>query len=212
MRCVNVVVNFLLLSAISCGKKKDCGGGLGSNQINLHFQLPVKIYPLKDTFSVGDTIWIEQEFSDNLQNTQNNKYYTLRNFDFKISYSFIDLNQIGSRTITNPKIVVYTGSNTQENSTKVGFKYENNTYRYKAAFIAQQKGLFLLEFGSTMSEAKGSNTGVTQCENEYYQITFYNNEQANCNFEFLKKSVDKFYQDRSSDLFNSAGSYAFYVK
>lgn len=203
---VSSLVIILLLT--NCAKKECREGNLISNQINLYFVLPVKVYPLKDTFNVGDTLWIEQEFTDQLQNSQNKKYYTLHNFDFSVGYSFIDLNQTGSRTITNPKIILYEGTYTGESSTIVSYKYQNNTYRYKAAFMPQQTGLFMLEFGST--RYKG--TGVTQCKREYYEITFYNNEQANCNYEFLKKSVDKFYQDRSADLFNSAGSYAFYVK
>ncbi|MBN8670517.1 MAG: hypothetical protein J0L80_07505 [Chitinophagales bacterium] len=199
-----------VLFLISCGKNKECNGI--SNQINLYFTLPVKTSPVKDTFNIGDTIWIEQEFSNSLKNSQNGKYYTLNNFDFNAGFSLIDLNKVGSIAITNPKIIVYEGSKSGESSTDISYKYENNTYKYKAAFITQQAGLYMLEFATTRSNGTGSITGVTQCKHEYYAFTFYNSNQGNCNYPFLKNSVDEFYQKRSEDAFNNAGSYAFYVK
>lgn len=118
-----------VLFLISCGKNKECNGI--SNQINLYFTLPVKTSPVKDTFNIGDTIWIEQEFSNSLKNSQNGKYYTLNNFDFNAGFSLIDLNKVGSIAITNPKIIVYEGSKSGESSTDISCKYENNTYNTK---------------------------------------------------------------------------------
>src|SRR5690606_28968668 len=130
--CLAIVSS--LFSFFSCGKKKDCGGGLGANQINLHFELPVKIYPAKDTFKVGDTMWIEQEFNDQLVNLNNNQTYKFENFNFKASLSIHDLNVDGIYSYQNPLIIVYVGTSKGESGTSMDFEYKNNKYHFKAAF------------------------------------------------------------------------------
>lgn len=83
------VVLLLILSAVlltnnSCkkltGEITGCEEGTFSKY---HFELSVKLSPAKDTFSSGETIWIEQIFSDELLNYNYNKTVKLENFDFE---------------------------------------------------------------------------------------------------------------------------------
>lgn len=207
--CLAIVSS--LFSFISCGKKKDCSGGLGSNQINLRFELPVKIYPAKDTFKVGDTMWIEQEFNDQLVNLNNNQTYKFENFNFKASLSIHDLNVDGIYSYQNPLIIVYVGTSKGESGTSMDFEYENNKYHFKAAFIPNRKGLYMMNFGSAIGP-KGADTKITECKNEYYEFFTITNGNTDNNYEMMKNAVDPFYKEMTKEKFYAGGGYCFYIK
>lgn len=75
----------ILFISIGCEKEQGCRGR------DYTLEHPMTIYPVQESYSVGDTIWIEMNFPDvftlrypNLQNT--NEYFTttakLVDFDF----------------------------------------------------------------------------------------------------------------------------------
>ena len=61
IRCCALLANALILFSISCcsDENKGCPD-------YLQYQVPYTASPIKDTFQLGDTIWIEMDFSDHL--------------------------------------------------------------------------------------------------------------------------------------------------
>ncbi len=207
---ISSLVIILLLT--NCAKKECREGNLLSNQINLYFVLPVKVYPAKDTFKIGDTLWIEQEFSDQLANINSGKTYKLANFDFTMGMSIDDLNKPDFATYPNPKIVAFMGRIGGENGNDFIHEYQNNIYRFKAAFIIERKGFYKIGFGGSPREGKGSVSGITTCKNEYYDFDYTVNNKGDNNYEMLQFSVANTFKNYSLDRFNKEGSYCFIVK
>ena len=200
----------------SCSKLTHCEKGSRTDYI---FELPAKLYPAKDTFAIGDTIWIEQEFSDNMLNLnyKKNKYYTLENFDFKTVLSILDLNSPApATTYTNPIIVDYKGSTDFNYGSSVPaqalylkYDYTNNVYSYKAAFIIERPGFYCFGFSSNTYAEK---VDITECKDEDMRIHYKLNGDDDDNFEMLHFSKDPYYHDYTLERFKEEGDYCFYVK
>lgn len=206
---LSLIPLFSLFSLFNSGCKKitDCEDGLRTDYL---FDLPINISPAKDTFNVGDTIWIEQNFGHDLLNKHYNKYYKLENFAFKNVWIVSDLvnptvpyipptinDKIGSTTISN------TGR-----SLLINYDYSDNTYQYKTAIKLEKKGLFHIGFFSQ----NNGDINLTKCRNENVEFIFTTNGSTNNNFEMLKSGNDPFAKNASLEDFNKEGGYCFHVK
>jgi hypothetical protein len=84
----------LLLLTTACDPiKKKCSRGYD-------LEHPVSVYPIKESYNIGDTIWFEMNFSNvfnalvtnNYSGEKFNENIQLKNFDFKRTFlSFIEL-------------------------------------------------------------------------------------------------------------------------
>ena len=57
MKTVIIAILSLLLLSASCTKNKKCLRGYD-------LEHSVSVYPIKESYNVGDTIWFEMNFSD----------------------------------------------------------------------------------------------------------------------------------------------------
>lgn len=217
MKQISLILIPLLVLALTTGCKKTtgCEGGL---RADIRFEIPVNIYPAKDTFSIGDTIWIEQSFSDNLQDKNNTKNtYSINNIDLYSNLGITNLNtSFPAISYDDPYLITYTGQTTDNNvgSVKyqvlyIGYTYEANTYKYKAAFIVEKTGFYLIKF---FSYADGDDMNLTNCTNEKVTIDYTTNREDNNNYNMLQYAVDDYYSSWTIEEFNKNGGYCFHVK
>lgn len=212
---------FLLLSVIAAvGMLTSCGGGKCEQRgfTELEFDLPVKITPSRDTFRIGDTIWIENSFDDMLVNQNSNKSYRVQNFDFGTNLTITDLNSPPiAISYKNPIIITVEGTTTGTNigtvdyqTIYVDYDYTQNRYRYKAAFILDRSGFYLIAFSSHSSGRR--DIDITDCPDERITNTYNTNDRVDNNYMMIKNAVDPHYKNLPEEMFNDAGGYCFYVK
>ncbi len=175
----------LAIIAASCGpfgnNKKNCDGG---SSLSFMFHLSYRVTPCKDTFKLGDTLWIESVFSNQMFNENNNKTYKLPgDFDFKLFGSFGDL-------ATNPEIGLNDfilldkdGNIDTKNRNGIFINIKpvmaNDTFRWKCGIILKKTGAFM--YGS-LSDLNGdplaeSGQHITKCGNEWLRIIW---KRGNC--------------------------------
>ncbi|MBS1781081.1 MAG: hypothetical protein JST70_17275 [Bacteroidetes bacterium] len=209
---------YILLTAIlmvficyGCGKK-SCGGKRG---ITYEFDLPVTISPAKDTFRIGDTIWIENAFSDQMYNAEDGKTYTVHNFDFKASWQVCDMNY-PPYTYPDPIIIPLSGTTNiysaapNVQSYQIKHDYSNGSYKYKAGIVATRSGAYLVSFSTFL---KATKVDITECPNEDVKnLTFNTNNGGNNHYEALQYSKDISAAKATKAEFDKYGGYCFYIK
>ncbi len=147
----------LFLISSSCKKTKEI-----CKWSHFTFEHPVSVYPIKESYNVGDTIWFELNFSDvfnaSVRNNYNgnirNETIQLKNFDFHRNFLRIlklvdttqNINGQPTGTWNDAFEPIYSiGQLIQElpDGPEYKLKYENNSYHLKYGMILQQSGNFL---------------------------------------------------------------------
>jgi hypothetical protein len=135
--------------------KKKCSRGYD-------LEHPVSVYPIKESYNIGDTLWFEMNFSDvfNALVTNNytgTKFYEniqLKNFDFRRTFlSFVELADSSENVAGQSKSKwdesfdpsYITGNILQELPDGPEYKliYQNNSYLLKIGMILKKSGVFL---------------------------------------------------------------------
>ncbi|MFM1916278.1 MAG: hypothetical protein RLZZ531_1947 [Bacteroidota bacterium] len=145
----------VLLVFTSCKpRKKKCSRGYDIDH-------PVSVYPVKEIYSIGDTIWFEMNIPDvfdlrginNFTGEKFNKTVQLK--DFQFYPTFIPFKKITDTTINLtgneesgwPSFeAVYLPEYTQYEiyfGVQYVYKYINSHYRYKLGIICKEKGRFV---------------------------------------------------------------------
>jgi len=146
----------LLLLATACEpKKKKCSRGYV-------LEHPVSVYPIKESYNIGDTLWFEMNFpnvfnvlvTNNYSGEKFNENIQLKNFDFRRTFlSFIELADSSVRVIEQARDkwdesfdpIYITGNIIQELPDGPEYKliYQNNSYLLKIGIIVKKSGVFL---------------------------------------------------------------------
>lgn len=198
MKTLFITILGLLLLSASCKKNKKCSRGY-------ELEHPVSVYPIKESYNIGDTIWFEMNFSDvfNAEITNNydegskhNENIQLRNFDFNRNFLRIiklvdntqNINGQPTGTWIDAFEPIYSiGQLIQElpDGPEYKLKYENNTYYLKYGMILQQSGTYLYypifkhDYPNSSSGANEQDL-TPECETEIItDIRFPVNGQSN---------------------------------
>lgn len=126
------------------------------------FEHPVSVFPVKESYNIGDTIWFEMNFSDvfnvnvknNINGSTRNETVQLKNFDFQRNFLSIFRLSDSTLNITEQQkgkwkesfISIYKKGNIiQELPDGPEYKliYEENTYKLKLGIILKKMGIFL---------------------------------------------------------------------
>ena len=182
-----------LLMSVSC--KKRCSR-------SYMLEHPVTIYPIQESYNIGDTIWIEMSFPDvftlfygDAGNGDFLNSTTAKLSDFDFHRNFIRLFKLSNQEIpafsqsaawneiefnVNEGIILI-----EENSgIEYKLKYMNNTYLFSANIILQNSGLYLLSPHFRLkypdSSFGANEQDITpECEKEIiYDIHFAINRQS----------------------------------
>ena len=151
------ILSLFLISA-SCSKKnKKC-----SRDYEIYH--PLTVYPVKESYTIGDTIWFEMNFSDIIDvivtiNNTGEKFedhIQLKNFDFRRTFlPFYELADSSKRVSEQVKgkwdecfdPIYITGNIIQELPDGPEYKliYQNNAYQLKIGMILKKSGVFLCD-------------------------------------------------------------------
>ncbi|MET4104895.1 hypothetical protein [Hymenobacter sp. UYP22] len=120
-------------------------------------QIPLSITPEKDSVSIGDTLWLTADFSNQLQelNSGNSYRVTPSNFSIKTSIAFFKLTpplkslatQEGS--VSHFVVTNKTGKTviTSQTFGNISYDYKQDKYLLKTGIIPKHKGIYTIYIG-----------------------------------------------------------------
>lgn len=134
------IILFLILYACDCSDIDEFGR-------RVTVEIPIRSFPVQTIFSVGDTIWWEADFSDQVQVEGVERRMNLKNFKFFPDFVFhhvpldpelvdsaIDIiSETGNVTLISSDEVLYYGMNLVETAER---------YKLKFATILRKPGIF----------------------------------------------------------------------
>jgi hypothetical protein len=124
--------------------------------VRISFEIPLTIAPARAAYAVGDTLWLEANFSDSVQVFNSPGRYRLRpeQFDFKTAVVFAQLVSPSRLLAEQPGaggafgVVSRIGeiSAPSQRFAYLNFAYANNRYHARVGLIPQQRGVFAVSF------------------------------------------------------------------
>ncbi len=206
----------LLFGCFACSncKDKNCPD-------SLFYQVPYTLTPAKDTFNLGDTLWIEMDFPEEMTDVNGGVKNIFRNYDFRIELQCdrMDVLPPEAKAVDYLRFHKIIGRDSSINLTGSGVSayrafpvFQDGRYRFKCGLITQKKGLF--------------GFGVTPIEFNEYEEKFHIKGQcdniplgigskligAEGNFHLLQYGLDPVYPRFPKDRFENYGGYCFVVK
>jgi hypothetical protein len=209
----------VLLFLSSCNPlSKKCKDVDGNGVVSFYFEIPYALTPSKDTFKVGDTLWIESAFSNQMYNQRNGKTYSVIDFDFKLFGNILNLNTNPVMPTQSYKILNADGSLDQSSLNSGGdimmsYTTIQGNYVWKKGIVFLEQGLFAYGLSSDISVrslmGQSPPQHITECDDEYVSYSI-NRLNGNSNHYLLQYAADPYVKQWSAEQFK--GSFAFYVK
>lgn len=187
-------------------------------------QIPLLITPFKDTFNIGDTMYLEADFPDTMRNMLNGAFYKFENFDFYETLMFNKLVDTATSNqptnIDNFKIINEVGQIVSVGSfADVKYLYQDGRYKLKSKIIPLSTGVQSITFsylfsGKTRSlniDLGPSEKGGKKFAYLYFIWHLINNGKTN--FDIYKQHA-KVGDIANADEYNyeAEGTYTFVVK
>jgi len=198
---------FLTCSCSRCFE--DCGNGA------LEFDLPLKVYGVKDTIGLGDTLRIRLDVPDRLVERSNGELYSFIDYDFElISY----IGRVDSMPTVADTKLYFNWIDAEGESTYFGGvyiispKYHDNTYQYEALIIPKQKGLYVFGMNSDFSRASPLAKLDGPCSKRPVYVYMKLENLMDVNFEFLQYSPEPVYINLDRKRFDEFAGFCFYVR
>ena len=192
-------------NCFSC-KNDDCPTGLT-------FRTPYSVSPMLDTFSVGDTLWVEMNFPAELTDESNTLTAQFDNYDFNFELACEQIN-IDPKSGYTTEIVdlqpflgdgapnIY-GSFSVYGITPIS---ENGYYKFKSILTLKKSGLILLTINPFNNEYDPYSVPNTECKTQIWgKLT-----NSNQNNYFMLKYASLVYSNKSEE--EMTGCYIFFVK
>jgi len=185
------------------------------------YQVPYKVSPIQDTFSVGDTIWMEMDFNETLTDINADIPNTFSNFDFKLELQCgrFDKNPTQGKTIDFLDAIVLLGEVVPRALPGAGVSYyevlpayTSQAYRFKSAFVLQQKGAFFC--GIFPNPPLGEPFEIRgQCNSSALSIEskVNNGDLTENNYQMLTSSPEPAYSNMTPTRFGQ-GAFCFVVR
>ena len=167
------------LSSCDLVEKRERKKCEGEAVLLFDFDMPYTVTPAKDTFTVGDTIWVESTINSQMLNKRNGKTYTVNDFNFKISGVLLDLKSNPCLPTVAYDMVDATGqlysADRSDNYFYMRYTFSGAAYYWKAGFVLKQKGLFAFLPDTNIDDSNLKQQSPPQ------QITSCNYESVNLN-------------------------------
>jgi hypothetical protein len=185
MKKIIFLLSLIALMQSSTCHKQAC-------ETTYDFEIPFSITE-RDSFRIGDTIWLSSEIRDNLVDKTTNQSIDVSNFDFQIRCGmyrmdtvqfdeaekyFEFVNQVGKMEITVASTI----------DTKVIYQKETNSRVVKVGMIPKKIGIFKINFANLTDDI--TNVKLTQGDClETLNMIYTMNEGRDFNYYLLKKSL-----------------------
>jgi hypothetical protein len=199
MKTLIILVIASLCLSTSCKKEQGCRGR------DYTLEHPMSLYPVKESYNVGDTFWVEMNFPDvftlrypNLQNT--NEYFTttakLENFNFHRNFlSIFELSDFTTNVAGQTKgawhesfdAVFEVGESLGNfpDGPQYKLSYGQNAYKLRVAHVLKKAGIYLFNpifFHNYPNSSFGANeqdiTPECKTKEMIYDIEFPINRQS----------------------------------
>ncbi len=205
-----IAFSILILSPlIRCN---DCTG-------SLQFDLPLQVYGLKDTLSLGDTIRVKLEIPEKLIEKFSGRTYDFINYDFKLINSIgrIDTFPTGSDSNGLANWITLQGESKLSGGPDLNVflvlpSYTNNVYNYEVLIIPKQRGLFVSGMNTDAYQANPLKKLKGPCSKEPVQVYVKLVNVGNNNYEFMKLSPAPEIVNVSKNQFEEAAGFCFFVR
>ncbi|MCR9103184.1 MAG: hypothetical protein NXI25_24740 [bacterium] len=140
----------LILFVSACGCKED---EFGEQMV---IEVPVSTYPVKDTFRVGDTLWVDLLFSKAFSVKDANGKIVLEDFQFRTFLFFSEVSDTVERYNSEISVVEEIGEvDFLPLATAAGYPLgileDSLNYSFKAGFVMLEPGLYWFGFGVSES-------------------------------------------------------------
>jgi len=224
----SVLVVILFFSTVnifsSCHKYKD-------ENVDVTFEVPLNITPVKDTIQVGDTLTLEANFPDSIKEVTTGKYFKLANFDFKTRVWFEKLVSDTLYISQQPGVIssfnFYPQSGNINNigTTFASFviAYADAKYIARIKIIPKQAGIFNIGFYSLLMEKNiildSVDLGPSDAGGKkiaYLKNIWYTINNGNTNVDLLKQHSKLVSTSTNPNQLNvqqeQKGTYTFVVK
>lgn len=203
----------VLLSLNAC-KDKNCPP-------YLVYQLPYTLTPARDTFQLGDTIWIEMDFPDVLTDREGGIENTFADYDFRLELvcERFDIDPPQSKAVSFFDALAVTGTAEAMGLSQSGISYyqlspiySDHRYRFKAALMLKQTGVFLLAVSPFQTDLNPFKLNGACDHVRLYIGNWVNNGTAEGNnYHLLQSSPVDVYKNMTIEQFGNGG-YCFVVQ
>ncbi len=218
----------LIASVAACSCEKGWGCDVEGGY---QFEIPTTLYPALDTFQIGDTIHIQNDFSDRVYDRNSQQFFDLKSFDF---YPITDIYRIdtpvskwgpgtGNHAIFEFDVIIPDGYDYDIFQYSYGaksllgeFKYEEGKYKLDIMLIPNRDGLYTIRHFSRLVSLKANEVQdfPGRCSDERVEgYTVLNNNSDN-NRDLLLDSPDTLWSKiaYSNPIdYEKFGGYTFYV-
>lgn len=200
-----------LFFVIGCGFFKD------NCFRKYRFEIPFTVYPLKDTLSIGDTLWISADFSADMLDSTKMEYVHTENTDFETSIGLYKIDTFHYHPnvwgILGPIIVGKGQINLHAMELSIKYLYENDRYSFKLGIICNKMGTYMLDISSPYASPIEVDKN-SECE-ESKQMTYIMNggDITVNNYDLVLQSPDTLISKGTGiNGYIFGGSYTFVVK
>ena len=215
-----VFVIIVALCGFGCTRLKQGGNGKceGNSLGDYVFDLPITISPANDTLHLGDTIWVEQDFSENMVNLQNGKTYPVKDFDFGMYFRIENIGVDTSYAISSWQVVPKIGSAISGNggfgqSCQIKHEYNNGRYQIKFGVVVHETGVFAtwLDTDYRYDPLAAYGQHITDCRPEYLLLYFNTNNKAENGYHLYQASPDSRVSTLPRENYDYGGHFSFVV-
>lgn len=184
----------------------------------LLYRIPYSLYPMKDTFSVGDTLWLEMDFGTEMTDEIGGIKNSFVDYDFRLESTCerIDIDPPLAHTTNYLSINTLIGSDSSINlsASSVSYYeitpvYSSDKYTFKCAFIIQEKGLFLFGTSPYNSEENPFQI-IGACDNLSVDIGCVLENELENNFQMLQFASNPAYHKLKPE--NLRSNFCFFVQ
>ncbi len=175
---------------------------------------------MKDTFDVGDTIFMEMNFNEKLTDESGGIENSFTNYDFRLQLQCgrIDTEPPLPETLNFLELHTIVGKDSAVNLSQSGISfyiitpnYDSGTYSLESKVILKRKGLF--SFGITPFEGLGNPFEINgKCDHLPVTIGSKLENDAENNFYMYQWAANPVYHTFDEKRFHDYGGYCFVVR
>ncbi|MAN04799.1 MAG: hypothetical protein CMI35_17095 [Owenweeksia sp.] len=225
---IKVLMFSLIASVAACSCEKGWGCDVEGGY---QFEIPATLSPALDTFHIGDTISIENDFSDQVYDRQTQQTYSLENFEFYPGTAIIRIDTLSkwgkaslNYALDDFQLIIPEQYNyeifTFGDGSKIAtgeFLYANSRYSLQLKLIPQESGLFIISHGIGLGSQNSDDRQEFEgkCKDVSISGIAKLNGGSDNNISFLNNSPDPHWNDwvlqKPNERYHHSGAYTFYV-